>query len=201
MEEQKEKNEGQVEEKKLSAHEMQELKRKQREEEEQKIVGEKRRKKLFKRVLVYGIIILIVGGLGFWFYKAFQGTSAYTKGQVHWHVLLDIEICGEKRDLPRVPPGLSHLGSALLHTHDDNTIHVEGTVRKEEDVKLGKFFDAINAEFDKDKIMDKKNGDLCDGKAGSVKMFVNDAENNEFRDYIIKDTFDAKKQVIKIVFD
>lgn len=81
------------------------------------------------------------------------------------------------------------MGNNLLHIHSapDNFIHIEGRVYSTDEIKLGKFFDVININFNKDQIFDKKNGDLCNNKPGKLKMLVNDIENSEFRDYIIKD--------------
>ena len=34
--------------------------------------------------------------------------------------------------------------------------------------------------------MNKRNGDMCGEKAGRVTMYVNGAENNEFRNFIFR---------------
>ena len=88
-----------------------------------------------------------------------------------------------------------------MHTHDDNTLHIEGLIQKKEDIVLGLFFDVIEVPFDKDRIMDVKNGDLCDGKPGVLKMYVNDQPRTDFRDYVPVAVEDARKQVIKLVFE
>ena len=124
---------------------------------------------------------------------------------IHTHALLNITICGQHFDLPKATQfednGEPFRGTALLHTHDDNIIHIEGLIQKKEDIALGRFFDAIEIPFDKDKLMDVKTGDLCDGKPGVLKMYVNDQPRTDFRDYILASTQDARQQVIKLVFE
>ena len=63
------------------------------------------------------------------------------------------------------------------------------------------FFDAIDVLLGNDRIMDFKNGDLCDGKPGVLKMYVNDKPRKDFGDYVPFATGDARKQVIKFVFE
>ena len=126
--------------------------------------------------------------------------TTYTAGPVHWHAAVDVQICGQHRDLPKDPSGES--GIPLLHQHNDNIIHIEGRVLAKEDIAIGKFFDAINVPFDQDKIMDKNNGDECaPGKPGAVKMFVNDQPSNEFRNYIPIATENAQEDRIRISFE
>ncbi len=106
---------------------------------------------------------------------------------VHWHVKLDIQMCGENRDLPRIPPGQHHLGTSLLHTHDDNIIHVEGTITQTTDLTLGEFMDVLGLDFSETEFMGKSNGDTCGGVAGKWKMLLNGEESSLFRSYTIHD--------------
>ncbi len=155
------------------------------------IITQKTKRKIIKYSLILLIIILISYGSYALFKKSGDvSSSSYTKDSVHWHAYPTIMICGEEKILP-YPTGSKneHLGNALLHTHapPDNFIHIEGKVYKVDEIKLGKYFDVIRVKFDKDQILDTKNGDLCNSKPGKLIMFVNDIENFEFRDYIIKD--------------
>ena len=133
--------------------------------------------------------------------------TAYTDRQVHWHAAFDIEVCGEHRDLPAQGGGTAHgssmSGTTLSHHHFDNVMHIEGRVINPEDIKIGAFADRIGLIFDRDKLMEKTNGDTCaDGGApGQVKMFVNGVPNDEFRNYIPKPTENAQEQVIRLVFE
>ena len=51
-----------------------------------------------------------------------------TKGPVHWHADYELLICGKEYMLPE-PKGLTNKqGTDLMHSHDDNRIHVEGVL-------------------------------------------------------------------------
>ena len=131
----------------------------------------------------------------------------YTDREVHWHALIDLNICGKKVDLPcenhgdGIVHGQQFCGLTRMHHHFDNVAHIEGVIVKKEDIALGKFFDTIGVPFDRDKILDKKNGDLCDGQPGVLKMYVNNQPRDDFRDYIPLSTPDARRQVVKLVFE
>ena len=191
---------------KPSPHELQEMKRKQREEEQRALDLERSRNNTKKKILHYSIAALVFFGLVFGFTLVWE--PSYSKGQVHWHALMKITICGEKRDLPRAEGtdtvhGKHFRGIPLLHTHDDNTIHIEGVVGKKEDINLGRFFDVIDVPFSQTEIMDKKAGDACPGSEtpGKLALAVNGVPNTEFREYVPKMTENAQAQVIAITFE
>ncbi|MEK6907354.1 MAG: C2H2-type zinc finger protein [Nanoarchaeota archaeon] len=153
------------------------------------IITQKTKRKIVKYIIALIIIILIsYGGYNLFQRSAELSSSSYTKTSVHWHAYPTVIICGEEKQLPH-PLGSAHLGNNLLHTHapPDNFIHIEGRVYSPDEIKLGKYLDVIGVKFDQDRILDKKNGDLCNNKAGKLRIFVNDIENFEFRDYIMKD--------------
>ena len=134
--------------------------------------------------------------------KATTPDAPYTKGPVHWHANFEVELCGQKQDFTSYGSGQHHAGLSLLHTHGDGVIHIEGAILKQEDIALGKFFDGIDIPFDRDRIMDKKNGDECSpGKPGQVKMFVDGVPSTEFRDYIPKPTENGSDQVVRVIFE
>ncbi len=192
----------------LTGHERREQAKKAKEEaREQKESAQeaKEQKKSYFWIAVTLIVLIAFAGGVWWLYTHKKET--YTDGPVHWHVLLDIRICGEKRDI-RGGKTSGNMGDKamygphLLHHHNDNTIHIEGQIIKKEDIALGNFFDGIDIPFDKDKIMDKKNGDLCpDGRPGVLKMYVNDQPRTDFRDYVPFAVQDARKQIVKLVFE
>jgi hypothetical protein len=192
----------------LSAHEKREQQRKAKEEartekEEEKEL--KQRKKNYFWMAVTIIVLIAFAGVVGWLYT--HKKEMYTDREVHWHAAVDLTICGEHVDLPCnvVSEGTVHgknfCGEHLLHHHYDNVIHIEGQIEKKEDIALGKFFDIVGIPFDKDKILDKKNGDLCDGKPGVLKMYVNNQPRTDFRDFIPAAVEDARKQVIRLVFE
>ncbi|MBI4399830.1 hypothetical protein HY570_03695 [Candidatus Micrarchaeota archaeon] len=138
-------------------------------------------------------IYLIAGTILFGLVYILYGAVAYSSGPlVHWHANVTIETCGLQVDLPRIPSGASHLGNDLLHTHDDNVIHVEGVVKSDNDIKLGAFFDAIKVPFSENQIYNFKNGEGCSANSspGKVKMLVDGKENTEFRNHVVKDQED-----------
>jgi hypothetical protein len=192
----------------LTSHEKREQQRKAKEEareEKETAQAEKAKKKNYFWIAATLIAIVAFASVVVWLYTHKEET--YTDREVHWHAYFDITLCGKKVDLPcnnegkGIVHGEKFCGEHALHHHYDNTLHIEGLIRKKEDIALGKFFDIIGVPFDKDRIMDKKNGDLCDGKPGVLKMYVNDQPRTDFRDYVPFAVQDARKQIVKLVFE
>lgn len=114
-------------------------------------------------------------------------------GAVHWHPRLSIKINGEYTKIPmgigstigRVSDThLSGMGMSPTHTHEsDGTIHLENDnpSSKPETLTLGYFFYIWDKQFNSTCIFE-----YCTDK-GTLKMYVNDKENNEFENYIMKD--------------
>lgn len=155
------------------------------------------------RFIPWIVILAVIVGVFFAIRSASKTApeTAYTSGPIHWHVAIKLSVCGVARDLPGPQDGSMVGPSELYHHHGDNTWHIEGRVFKKEDIALGKFFDAQGIPFDRDRLLDKKNGDLCpDGRPGEVQMFVNGQPNTEFRDYIAQPTPEAQDQVVEIKF-
>jgi hypothetical protein len=119
------------------------------------------------------------------------GEKPYSDGQVHWHASLDVFICGERYALPSPTVGNLHgepfLGIPLLHTHEDKRIHIEGVIYKPEDITLGRYMEVIGLNVEDDELLDKKNGDLCNGQPGKVKLLVNGKESKEGPNRVIAD--------------
>lgn len=180
----------------LTRRERRRLEREQR--RQQAIESGKNRRSSAKRnrLAMYSVIILVIAGLSYGTFSlatsappAANNANGYQlpSGPVHWHATLSIYICGELRSIP-TPVGQQHLGSPLLHTHEDALIHIEGVVTSPSDITLGKFFDFIFVKFSQTEIMDRKNGDACpNDQQGSVRMSVNGIPSAEFRDYVVMD--------------
>lgn len=156
-----------------------------------------------KNILITLMLILLIVPF-IWWQK--QPPKIPLNQEVHAHAYIDIFVCGKQVDLPRATGagkqhGKGFVGIPLLHTHDDNVVHIEGIVRNREQVSLGAFFDAIKVPFNSEKVFNTANGDMCDGKPGTWKMYVNGKETQRFRDYIPFNIKDPQKQVISIVFD
>lgn len=199
-------NEGQGEE--HSSHAQREAEKQKREEEKRKqqelAQAAQQRKNYFWITMSCLAFVLFAAVI---IYMVKSQPEMYTDREVHWHALFDINICGKKIDLPclKNTPGIVHgqkfCGVHLLHHHFDNTAHIEGVIPKKEDIALGRFFDEIGVPFDKDRILNSTNGDLCGEQPGVLKMYVNNQPRDDFRDYIPLSTPDARRQIVKLVFE
>ena len=182
-----------------SKHEQHAREKEKREQEKQALLLAQQRRRQRKRVVIWIISIILFGGVLGYFLMNYTPKKPYVDHEIHWHATLDLEICGQHRDLPRTGIGEHHKGLPLLHTHDDNTIHVEGgPIRKPEDISLGVFMDAIEVKFGTDTLMEHKNGDTCTGSSepGNLSMYINDEKSDLFRNYIVHDG-----DKIKLVFE
>ena len=147
--------------------------------------------------LLGGVLLLTIGYL---FFSNNSG-GTYSNGSVHWHAKLSISVCGENVPLPipkggQTVHGKPFIGTPLMHLHGEPRIHIEGTVRSAEDISLGKFMQAVGIKFTDEMILSKKNGDLCDGESGEVKLLVNGIKNLELSNKVIRD-----KETYQIVFE
>ncbi len=148
-----------------------------------------------KKMLLYGAVALVLlGGIGLFMalpkpepVNYATGNIVFPLNNIHWHATPEIYVCGEKVPVPDVLPG-KHLGSGLLHTHEDKLIHVEGTVSGPAQITLGAFMSSIGMKFSETQLLDKSNGDSCsNGEAGKVGVSVNGNPNNEFGNYVVRD--------------
>ena len=169
------------------------LLRKQRKQEEQK---RKRQKQKIKKTLRIGLLLLMIGGgifgLG-WFLLTRPSTLAseiISKKGIHWHADLTIKVLGKYQNVP------GSIGIAItelpVHTHEaDNVIHMEFfSLVRDNDIRLGRFFEIWGKKFNRDCIFDK-----CNGPEGRLKMFVNQESNYQFENHIMRD-----RDEIEIIF-
>ncbi len=188
----------------LSSHEKKELKKQQKEGGKQFSSEVKVKKDSQKKFVKYAIAIIIVALVLSGLYKIINNVRSFQpdhKGFFHWHANINMFVCGEEAAL-KCPSGMC--GTMLNHHHNDQIIHMEGSVlAKKEDISLGKFFDTIGIKFSETEITDKKNGDICNGKPAKVNLYVNGQLNNEYRNYIpsqcdAQDSIDIRKRCDKI---
>lgn len=135
-----------------------------------------------KQFLFWGMVLPITAATLFLILQTVhENRSSATGGPVHWHADFEIYYCGQEVDLLN-PKGLvNRIGSAVLHEHGDNRIHVEGTVRQMSDINLASFFDIIGGSMTQDHLvlptnsgeLTMQNGSSCpgDGK-GRLQVFV-----------------------------
>lgn len=159
-------------------------KRTKREDEREKM----KRKKKIKKLFSIGLMVLFIGGgiSGLFWYLAAKPpvpeSDVIARNGLHWHPEIKISILGKIQEIP-ANIGLGAVEKPI-HTHDNmGVIHLEfqGLVKKD-NARLGRFFEIWGKRFNRDCIFDK-----CNGPEGQVKMFVNNKENNEFENYIMRD--------------
>lgn len=145
------------------------------------VLFEKKLRKHHKKAL-FASLVLIVSAITIYFIATtiFINTVAETNGPVHWHADFEILRCGQEIDLVD-PTGLSNkVGTPLLHEHNDNRIHVEGSVIHKSDMNLKNFFTVVGAELTKDSFtiptnegsVKLKSGDMCNGRPAQLQVFV-----------------------------
>lgn len=108
----------------------------------------------------------------------------FPTGNVHWHADLEASVCGQPYIIPNAPV-VDH----LLHTHEDQRIHVEGAAATPEQITLGKFIQRLGTTFNANEFNGKKIGDTCANGETLTKMvfLVNGKENTEFENRVIRE--------------
>lgn len=173
-----------------------ELKKQKKLEEER----QKGQKKSLKHILKIALMVIsaggAIGGAG-WYIASRPPTSSTPPDEVisrsglHWHPELSITVKGQKQEIgANIGIGVTH---NPIHTHDSTgVLHLEfqGLVRKN-DLKLDKFFEFWDKQFNSNCILDS-----CNGPDGKLKMLVNGEDNAEFENYQMKD-----KDKIEIIYE
>jgi hypothetical protein len=130
--------------------------------------------------------------------------ASVTGGPVHWHAHVAFKVCG-------IDYSLAHRDIAVdkpLHTHGDELVHIETTPLSYEDVQLGEFFENIGGEFTKTSLafptdtalVSARNGDMCNGVPGTLKMYVNSNLEPRMDEYVISPVEAGDIDMIEIVF-
>src|SRR3989344_1709581 len=151
-----------MEEQQLSKHDRRQLKLQSRKEENERTQADYQKKKSAKKLIVYGVIgILILAGIGFFLSLPKPQTVNYDTvglsfplGNIHWHATPALTVCGENVTLPKPSPG-QHLGSNLLHLHDDGLFHIEGSVSNPSQITLGAMMSNIGKNFSQTSLLGK----------------------------------------------
>lgn len=143
-----------------------------------------------KRVLFSLIVVPIIATTlfitGSTLYLNFQSSSG---GPVHWHAQYEIWDCGQKLELADPERFSNKVGTATLHEHNDDWIHLEGVVVDSNEASLGTFFKAVGGEITDDSfkfpsdsgLVNRHDGDLCpDGLEGTLQVFVYQTEGKVF---------------------
>lgn len=159
-----------------------------RRQEEETTRNQAKSGRRFKRIAVWSIItVLVGGGIGWLIWSVATQPPVpvgdiVSKNGIHWHPQLTITINGTSQEIP----ANIGLGGAEqpIHTHDTTgTIHLEfsGRVTKD-DIRLAHLFKIWGKTFNSQCIFD-----TCNGPDGQVTMTVNGKQNTEFDQYIMRD--------------
>ncbi len=156
----------------------------------------KEKAKWLKYVLFFGFILLILANTVY-----LSGSTIYlnqistTGGPVHWHADFEIWNCNQKVEIKN-PQGLSNkVGTAVVHEHNDNRIHIEGVILDKHQASLGHFFESIGGELHKDHMAVTKedglfkleSGQICNGQRGILQVFVYTIEDSSFSQKKVED--------------
>lgn len=111
-----------------------------------------------------------------------ENLISQTKGPVHWHADYQVWACDERLNLID-PKGLNNkIGSPLFHEHNDDRIHVEGTVKDVDDVDLEAYFRVVGGRLTNSQliypteergVLEFNNGDLCNGVESELGVYIN----------------------------
>ena len=148
--------------------------------------------KINRKWIFYGFILLIVLFIIFIGYSFVSGEDecskpakeinigGHTNLELHIHSHLKIIIDGKQETIPK-DIGISYGIMRPIHTHDDSgEIHIEGPCKI--DFTLKDFFSIYEKDFNSQCIFDK-----CVNNKGSLKMFVDGKESQEFENLVLKD--------------
>lgn len=137
------------------------------------------------------IIVSLIFIVGAYFLLSGQKTPGVPKGEIiaengiHWHPNLKITIEGKEIGLEDgIGLGAIH---QPMHTHTEDykngVVHMEmqGLVTKK-DTKLGNFFEIWGKKFTSTQVFDK-----MISPAAKVEILVNNKENMDFENYLMKD--------------
>ncbi|MDO8480926.1 MAG: hypothetical protein Q7S65_03855 [Nanoarchaeota archaeon] len=137
-------------------------------------------------------LLIIVPTLFLGFSTIRENITSVTKGPVHWHADVIVEACGERLNLadPQFPR--NKVGTPLLHEHNENRIHVEGTVQELDEVTLHHYFEVIGGTLEEGQLVYPTNeglrafsdGDACDEGTGTLKVYVNGKEQETYEEYV-----------------
>jgi len=152
--------------------------------------GKKEKKILFLLVTVPVVLSTLYLGVS----TIYENVTSITKGPIHWHADYHVYVCGEKQDLvnPKFPR--NKVGTPLFHEHDDDRMHVEGTVSDWHEISLGHYFEVIGGILEtghlamptNDGYVEVRDGDSCpDGSTGTLKVYINGRKTEDYTEYVI----------------
>lgn len=147
--------------------------------------------------IVFALIVgpALISSLYLGGHTIYENSISATKGPVHWHADYQVWLCNERIDLIDPKGLLNNVGIPLLHEHNDDRMHIEGTVMDLQHVSLGSYFDAIGGTLSdseisykgNDKLHVYKNGDKCPGEVveGTLQVYVNGKKEQNPSRYVL----------------
>ena len=150
-----------------------------------------------KKILFLSVILILLLGVSLFLWKTrtinegpiTQQCVRHGPKGIHIHPHLEILIDGIPQKIPADIGVISISCMRPIHTHDDSGIlHIESKMIQ--DFTLGDFFAIWNKTIHKSCIFE-----YCTGQ-GTLRMYVNGQENNEFENYIMRDKDEIKIEYI-----
>lgn len=144
----------------------------------------------YKKTIFLIIVIPVIGSS---LYLAtdtiLKNLSSETKGPIHWHADYQVWGCGDRLDLvnPRFPR--NKIGTPLFHEHNDDRIHVEGTVKDLDLINLREYFEIIGGQISPNLLIYPTTTGLvelnsCPDGPSTLKVYVNGKKIDYFENYI-----------------
>ncbi|NQZ84291.1 MAG: hypothetical protein HRU03_01110 [Nanoarchaeales archaeon] len=156
-------------------------------------IDKERYKEHSKLVFMLFVIPVMASTLYLAGHTVYKNTISTTGGPIHWHADYQVWACGERLDLVD-PIGMANkIGTPLFHEHNDDRIHVEGTVDDISNVNLAAFFRTVGGKLTETQItypteggeiVDLKTGDNCNGEPAELKVYVNGIKINNVDSYM-----------------
>ena len=140
----------------------------------------KPRKEKMKKLLFWSIVFFAVGSN---LYLA--GATLYTNhvsptgGPVHWHTDFELWNCGQFLDVVDPTGWDNRVGTWEVHEHNDNRMHIEGTILDMDQASFHHFFEIIGGTVDRSGMnIPTINGNvnlpaqgMCGGKQAELQVF------------------------------
>ncbi len=111
------------------------------------IYAKPRKEKVKKFLFWSSVVVTVFSTLFLAGVTIYVNTVSPTGGPVHWHTDYEIWNCGEAVDLVD-PTGIDNrIGTWEVHEHNDNRMHVEGTIVDLEQGTFRHFFETVGSTF------------------------------------------------------
>lgn len=166
----------------------------------------------YKHVYFWAIVVpVVLASVYLAGHTVYGNFNSVTNGPVHWHADYQVRVCGERVDLVNPDFPRNKIGSPLFHEHNDDRIHIEGTVDELANINLERYFETIGGKLaggefvfpTEDRgVVSVKDGDECNGNEGSLKVYLNGKILENYEDYVIyPDAYVPPGDCFIVVFD